>query len=219
MNGELIHTRPNACIFTEPMGPRWFNFEEDTTMHWMHNFTEIAPLLDKYHIPLNQVFYPGNPSFVTDFFRKTRKEFCESDDFREELLDAYVEEFLIKLSRSLNDPFKSEVGMAEQKILQDLRWEIHSHPEKTWTVEELAREVNLSVSRFHAVYKAVFGISPIKDVINTKIDYAKTVLIMDEQADLMAVSERLGYKNQYHFIRQFKAVTGMTPGVFRKQKG
>lgn len=191
---------------------------EDTTMHWMHNFREIAPLLEKYNIPLNQVFYPSNPSFVADFFRKTRKEFCESEDFWEELLDGYVQELLIKLSRSLADPVKSELGSVEQKKLQDLRWEIHSHPEKKWTVEEMAKSVNLSASRFHAVYKALFGISPIRDVINTKIDYAKTVLIMDEQADLMAVAERLGYKNQYHFIRQFKSVTGMTPGAFRKQK-
>ena len=217
MGEELIQTRPNACIFSKPMQPRWFYFAEDTTMHWMHDFVEIEGLIEKYQIPLNCVFYPRNPSFISDFFRKTRKEFCSNDPHREELLDCYVEELFVKLSRSLQDENKTEISDADQKKLQDLRWQVISQPEKRWTVADMAKMANLSTSRFHAVYKMLFDTSPVKDVIESKIDYAKNLLLMDEQANLLTVAERLGYKNQYHFIRQFKAITGMTPGAFRKQ--
>jgi AraC-like DNA-binding protein len=81
----------------------------------------------------------------------------------------------------------------------------------------MAQQVSLSPSRFHAVYKAMFDISPMADVINAKIDRAKTLLIMDEKIGILEISERLGYSNQYHFIRQFKAATGMTPGQYRKK--
>ena len=30
------------------------------------------------------------------------------------------------------------------------------------------------------------------------------------------LAEELGYNDQYHFIRQFKARTGLTPGLYRK---
>jgi len=31
------------------------------------------------------------------------------------------------------------------------------------------------------------------------------------------VAERLGYSNTFHFIRQFRDVTGITPNAYRKK--
>ena len=59
VNGETIRTRPNACVFSAPMAPRGFYFFEDTKRNWIHAFTEIAPLLEEYKIPLNCIFYPS----------------------------------------------------------------------------------------------------------------------------------------------------------------
>ena len=108
------------------------------------------------------------------------------------------------------------IGGVEGRRMRDLRFQMLSHPEKNWTVEDLAKQVSLSPSRYHALYKKLFGSSPMKDVINAKIDMAKTILLSDETTTLPVVAQRLGYKSHYHFIRQFKAVTGLTPGVYRK---
>lgn len=215
---ELVQTRPNACIFSKPWEPRWFYFAEDTSMNWMHNDASIEKLLMKYQIPVSKVFYPENPGFLADHFRKMYGEFYANDPFREELLDGYVEELLIKLSRSVHDvPAPLQLSSGEQKKLRSLRLKIVSAPERQWTVAEMARQVSLSPSRFHAVYKELFGSSPMADVISAKIDRAKTLLMMDEQAGILEISEKLGYTNQYHFIRQFKSATGMTPGAYRKK--
>ena len=129
-----------------------------------------------------------------------------------------MEELLIKLSRSIQEkPLAADINSKEAKLLQELRWQLLSKPEKNWTVEEMAKEVSLSVSRFHAVYKAMFGVSPIKDLIGAKVEQAKSVLLMDREATMISVAEKLGYKNQYHFIRQFKSVTGITPGAYRNE--
>lgn len=215
---ELIQTRPNACIISKPWEPRWFYFDTDTRMNWMHNDVSIEVLLDKYEIPVGQVFYPENPGFLADSFRKMYREFNSNGTYKEELLDSYVEELLIKLSRSIHEAETAvPLSSNERKQLLRLRLEIVDNPQKQWTVTQMAERVSLSPSRFHAVYKALFDISPMADVINAKVDRAKTLLMMDEKAGILEISEKLGYSNQYHFIRQFKAATGMTPGAYRKK--
>ena len=186
-------------------------------MNWMHNFVEIEPLLKKYGIPLNTVFYPSNPSFISDLFRKIYREFNGNAPFREDLVDGYVEELFIKLSRAIrtNVPY-IPLSTDEQKKLRAIRQQIHDRPEHRWMVAELAEMAHLSPSRFHAVYKSMFGVSPMADVIEAKIDRAKAVLILNSETSVQTFAEQLGYSNTYHFIRQFKSVTGVTPGAFRK---
>lgn len=187
-------------------------------MNWIHCDVSIEPLLEQYGLPIGEVFYPTNPGFISELFRRIKREFYSENLYRERVLDGYMEELLIKLSRSIQpEAMTASVGGKEAKMLQQLRWQLLSKPEQNRTVEEMAKEVSLSSSRFHAVYKAMFGISPVKDLIYAKVEQAKTVLLMDRDATMTSVAEKLGYKNQYHFIRQFKAVTGITPGAYRKE--
>ena len=218
VNGQLVRTKPNACIISRPMQKRGFSFFEDTTMNWTHNDVSIEPLLEQYGLPIGEVFYPANPGFISELFRRIKREFYSDNLYKERVLDGYMEELLIKLSRAIqSDALGSPVNGQEMKLLQELRWQLLSKPERNWIVEDMAKEVSLSPSRFHAVYKAVFGISPIKDLINAKVEQAKNILLLDRDATMISVAEKLGYKNQYHFIRQFKSVTGITPGTYRRE--
>lgn len=219
VNGELIHTRPNACILTEPGQPRWFFFPEDTAINWLHAFPEIKPLLEECQIPRNCVFYPEETGFIPGAFCEMMLEYLSDEPFRDDLLDSYGKAFFIKLSRALRtDAAQLAIRAADRKKLRELRQEVFSKPEKAWTVANMAEYVSLSPSRFHAVYRTLFGISPMKDVINARVECAKGLLTTDAHATLSAIAEKLGYKNQYHFIRQFRTATGITPGEYRKNK-
>lgn len=218
VNGELVRTKPNACIISRPKHPRGFYFFEDTTMNWIHCDVSVEPLLEQYGLPIGEVFYPANPGFISELFRRIKREFYSDNLYKEQLLDGYMEELLIKLSRSVQPDHRGDgISTKEAKQLQELRWQLLSRPEQNWTVEEMAKEVSLSPSRFHAVYKSMFGTSPIRDLIGAKVEQAKSILLMDRDATMISVAEKLGYNNQYHFIRQFKSVTGITPGIYRKE--
>lgn len=216
VDGQRFMTRPNACIFSAPMQPRGFYFSKDTTMNWVHAFKDIAELLEEYEIPLNIVFYPANPGFIPDILRRLMLENLSHNPYKEDMMDSYSREFLIHLSRAVHGDPIPQISSAEQKKLYRLRWALLSQPERRWTIADMADLASLSPSRFHAVYKAMFGVPPMKDMINAKIDSAKALLLMDENPTVAEVAEQLGYKNQQHFISQFKAVTGMTPGTYRK---
>lgn len=216
IDGKRFTTKPNACIFSAPKTPRGFYFIEDTTMNWIHAYTEIEPLLEKYNIPLNTVFYPKSTGFISDLFRKMKVELQTKEAHYEEILDSYAVQFLTMLARAIHTEQRPEINSADQNKLYRIRWQVLSNAEKRWTVEEMAEMASLSPSRFHALYKALFGSSPMQDLINAKMDLAKTILLLESKPTLSEVAERLGYKNTQHFIVQFKAATGMTPGIYRK---
>ena len=88
------------------------------------------------------------------------------------------------------------------------------HPERAWTNEMMAKRVNISVSRLYPLYRRMFSISPGRDLILMRIEKAKNML--SQGVSVAQVSELLGYGSTFHFIRQFKQETGVTPGRWEK---
>ncbi|MBQ1935624.1 MAG: helix-turn-helix transcriptional regulator, partial [Clostridia bacterium] len=76
--------------------------------------------------------------------------------------------------------------------------------------------VQLSRSRFSVLYQKIFHVSPIRDLIRARIERACYYLSSGTQS-IPEIAELCGYQNEYHFIRQFKEETGMTPGAFRNK--
>lgn len=215
--GEVIKVKPNACILLHPGAYRYFKCENPSIHSFLFISREADELMEHYPIPGGKVFYPGNPTFISEILQKMEQERNSDNPDKERLLTLYLEEFLIKLSRSLQEHIPEEVSLTEQVKMRNLRQEILSQPEKKWTVADMAALASLSPSRFHAVYRSVFGSSPINDLTIARIDYAKSLLRSREHYTLQELTEMLGYQSQCHFINKFKAVTGMTPGAYRKK--
>ena len=217
LNGELIRTNPHACLISEPGDTRWFYFFQDTRMHWIHGHREMGQLLEKYHIPVGEIFYPKDTSFMPRLFQSILTELYRGALDYKDLADVYLTEMLIKLSRTLAEGKKHpSVNPKERVEIRNLHDEMILSPEKKWQITDMAERVHFSPSRFHATYKAIYGISPMRDIIRIRIERAKELLITQDQMTLPELAEMLGYKSQYHFINQFKSVTGITPGAYRK---
>lgn len=212
----LFVTKPDAVIISRPDEPRWFHFREDTHFSFLHATVEIGALLEKYRIPTGCILYPTEPELLSTAFRNLTMEFLSQEPNTEDMQNLQIHELLIRLSRSLRKEGRSGVDSSLKEKLFNLRLELLSQPERKWSIEELSRRVALSPSRFHVVYRATFGISPGRDLILARIDHAKLLLLEDKSSSLAAIAEKLGYKNQYDFSRQFKHITGIAPGAYRK---
>jgi transcriptional regulator GlxA family with amidase domain len=79
---------------------------------------------------------------------------------------------------------------------------------------ELAETANLSLSRFHSLFKAETGATPAQ---------YRRLLRMEKAADLLGttllsvrqIKTRLGINDRSHFEREFKKVYGLTPVQYR----
>lgn len=218
INGEAVTSRPGACIFYAPTVPQWFHSEQELIHNWIHVDPSLSDLLTRYEIPQNCLLYPENPAFISELFYEIELEYFSDHPYKQELMNAYVKEFVIKFSRALKKELPPTLPPKDSDKLREARRSILARPEEKWTVATMAALVSLSPSRFHAVYKAQFGTSPMHDVIDAKIRHAKSLLLSDSNPTVLSVAESLGYNDQYHFIRQFKTVTGETPAAYRRSR-
>lgn len=96
-----------------------------------------------------------------------------------------------------------------------LRGKIYQFPANDWSLEHMASTVHLSVRSLQKLYKDFFHISCINEVIVSRTNHAK-VLLLQTNDSIAEVCEQCGYNNQEHFCRQFKKQVGMTPTQYRK---
>lgn len=213
-NGEKVYS--GGCIFYRPHSYRYIKSDESTLLHdWFHVKGDIESLSKKYGLELNKIYYPENSRGITDIVRETEIETLTAKQFSADICDLKIEELIAKIARSSDAKTPRYIDGATHESFIRLRTYMQSDYFKIKSVEPLAKQVNLSVSRFYTLYKEIFGISPKQDLLNIRLDHAKGLLKHGNHS-VSEAAEILGYTNQYHFIRQFKSFTGTTPAKYAK---
>lgn len=92
---------------------------------------------------------------------------------------------------------------------------IRDHLAQPLSVPQLARAAHMSPSRFHAFFREHIGCTPMDYVKRLRLDEACKRLLVCEDS-ISQISERIGFCNQFHFSREFKARFGMTPSEYRR---
>ncbi|MBR1723503.1 MAG: helix-turn-helix transcriptional regulator, partial [Ruminococcus sp.] len=76
--------------------------------------------------------------------------------------------------------------------------------------------VHISAPYLQELYKKAFGISCMNDVIECRIAYAKSLLVISDMR-IEEIATRCGYKSLIHFSRQFRKITGSSPTEWRRE--
>ena len=77
-------------------------------------------------------------------------------------------------------------------------------------IEDLARAVGMSVSGFHAHFKAVTALSPLQFQKQLRLQEARR-LMLGEHLDAATAGYRVGYDDAAYFNREYKRVFGAPP--------
>jgi AraC family transcriptional regulator len=85
------------------------------------------------------------------------------------------------------------------------------------SLNDLAALTGLSLSHFTKQFKRATGLPPYQYVIQQRVERAK-VLLRDDTLNVAEVSQALGFFDQSHFVRHFKARVGVTPSDYREGK-
>jgi AraC-like DNA-binding protein len=104
----------------------------------------------------------------------------------------------------------------KNEALSMIRRKIYEKPYENRTIKDTSHELRMSESLFQHAYKEQFGISFVKDLINSRIEYAKMLLI-NTNINANDISVMCGYKNYVHFSRQFTKNVGLSPLNYRMQ--
>ena len=108
------------------------------------------------------------------------------------------------------------MGIPVRKHVESVQRYVQAHLSEKIAVSEIARELELNASYLNTCYRAQTGESVSAYIRRMKIAQACTLLAQTNHS-LAEICAMLGYFDQSHFSRAFKAVTGMTPGACRRQ--
>lgn len=109
-------------------------------------------------------------------------------------------------------------AMDENRLLiESIKHEIMDHPEKHYSLKEIARKSSYCRDHFSRLFKAVTGITFRDFLIQTRMEKAK--FLLDSSGLSVGKTARLsGYGDIYLFSRQFKTITGKSPTEYRSRK-
>jgi two-component system, response regulator YesN len=84
-------------------------------------------------------------------------------------------------------------------------------------LNSLARNFNFNASYLSKLFKKYYDDTPVKYLVNSRINEAKHLLRSRPELDIKAVGELVGYSDPFYFSRIFKHITGKSPSEYKGQ--
>jgi AraC-like DNA-binding protein len=94
------------------------------------------------------------------------------------------------------------IAMALERLREDF--------DQPLRIEDIARELGMSVSGFHHHFKAVTAMSPLQFQKQLRLQEARR-LMLGEDLDAASAGYRVGYGDASHFNREYKRLFGAPP--------
>lgn len=212
--GDTIYE--GACILYKPYSYRYFKAEDCELCHdWIHIDGDVASLAKKYNIEFNRFYYPEDSYSITDIVSGIEIENQTNNKHGKKMCKLKFEEILIKMSRESDESKTFKIDADTYNRLMQAHNILRTHYNEAQSIDNIAFMIGLSISRFYVLYRQIFGISPKQDLLNIRIAHAKE-LLSHKKYTVYEVAELTGYTNPYHFTRQFKSHTGLTPSQYLK---
>ena len=135
----------------------------------------------------------------------------------EQLIRAYLEEFLIFLLRAEdNDRPRSAIRHhAEGDLFDRLTTYMQDNLAHRLTLADLARCGGVSESTVKSLFRDRAGCGAMTYFIRMKVGQAQTY-IREGNYNLTQISDLLGYEGIHYFSRQFRTVVGMSPSEYSR---
>lgn len=108
----------------------------------------------------------------------------------------------------------NDIQVTDNFMINKMLQYIHINIENHLSLEKLAKDLNISVGYASDCFKKSMGVSIMRYVQKIKIDRAKNLLLSTDKS-ILYIGILLGFYDQSHFSRTFKAIVGISPTAYR----
>lgn len=217
LNGKDVNVPTNSFFLYCKDTPQYYRCLPQQTfsndwVHFLFENNEEEEFLSR-GIPYETPILIDNSSFLSFCIKSIAYEVYSNNSHKNDSVKNYMFLMFNKVSEQFDKTSKI-IPHTYYEMLSTIRNKVYSRPYEMRTIQSAAHEVRMSKSNFQHQYKKYFGVTFIQDLINSRVEYAKT-LLTNTNLSMEDISKQCGYKHYAHFTRQFKDITNMRPLKYR----
>lgn len=205
--GTCALFRPDSSYHYEAVGARfdntWFHATGNGLEEWV---TGLG-------LPLDTPMRPGRSEYVVPLVHEISLELSQPGLHAGIMAGLAAQKLLSLVARHLSTRPGAALTPAlleHLERLRQVRMHVLENVDRRWTVADMAARAHLSPSRFSAIYRRCFDISPMDDLIRARLDRAAW-LLSTTHAPVGAIASQCGFENIYYFSRLFRQRLGHPP--------
>ena len=119
----------------------------------------------------------------------------------------------LAIVRSRAMTFHASGRKAARKV-QQARYHLLHHSHEAIDINELAKQLGLSYSRFRSLFKEHTGTAPHQYLLSIRMNKARE-LLRHSDLTVSEIADRSGFTSAYYFSRLFKTKVGCNPSDYR----
>lgn len=137
------------------------------------------------------------------------------------MLKSYLVQLLLLVIREQCEPMERPKGYAfesagKKYVAEQVINYIEDHYSEKISLDQIAENMYLSPFYISRIFKGETGNTPIRHLINIRLEKAKRLLENGYQGSIQEVAALVGYDDAYHFSKLFKKKYGISPSQVRK---
>lgn len=166
-------------------------------------------------VPL--ILYPHNAIMLKVYFDEmTKMPFRQSEEVYAHDCAAIATCLSALINPGPPDMDKTEQHYESEREFQAVLRYIHTHFCEKISLDDLLKVSFLSKYYFCHKFKVVTGVTPYQYILKLRIERANE-LMRYHKLPISSIAQHVGFTGSSEFIRQYKKITGTTPGEYQKQ--
>ena len=213
INGERIEGGRGCCVLHRPGTPVLhgpLNAASGFVNHWIY-FDAPSEEIAGLELPFDTPITLEDAAIIAHPIDRILKETVRNDAFSERLISDSIYRLLVILKRA--ERVRKSEDLPLRSRFKEVRVRILRQCGEPWTLRRMADLSGYSVSRFCALYKDFFGISPMNDLLERRLEMAMQMLRLGAYK-VGDVAQLCGFSSIHYFSNFVKKRTGRSPADY-----
>lgn len=138
------------------------------------------------------------------------------------MMKSYLIQMLLLVIREQCEPMERPKGYAfesagKKYVVEQIVGYLEDHYSEKISLDQIAENMYLSSYYISRIFKSETGNTPIRRLIDIRLEKAKELLENGFQGSIQEVAASVGYDDAYHFSKLFKKRYGISPSQARKK--
>jgi len=209
---------PVFVLYT-PNQRQWYRADAPLLHTWFRmSGPGVSQCISECNIPINQPIKTKQLEFLAPLLETAQRQIVRNRKHSADAVTEIGRSLFRRVARKLyadttnpTNPLQKDQIVSMQRV----RALVFKDFRRRWTVEEMAAFSNMSATRFAVVYKSVFDIAPIDDLIEFRLRHAD-VLLRHLPISIAEAAERSGFNSASNFHVLYQERVGKSPRARQK---